>query len=69
MVKGNKFEQNFGYFDASAIFIRRINPTLVEDSLVDNILPCGNLVITGNTFLNNFGCLYLGGSVISLHCI
>lgn len=31
--------------------------------------PCGGVLISTNTFTNNFGCYRYGGSLVTIQCV
>ena len=55
-ISNNYFEQNMGYYGTSAVYIRGNIDNFSTTTLDTTIIPCGGILISSNTFLNNFGC-------------
>lgn len=57
MIFNNTFDQNFGFYDTAALFVRQ------------QTSQCKGVSVIQNNFLNNFGCTKFGGSVFTYECV
>lgn len=72
IIHGNKFDNNGGYIDASALNVRMraasSTPwtTDVDNGFVEADIFCANTVIEDNIFSNNYGCQYEVGAALKI---